>query len=274
MATNFSAGTVLEHVELNNIILAAKDWGVLDGLDVTQRGAGENMSVDVASGNCFINNSKYTEASTVNLAIEASHATLYRKDLITYDPTTSNPVVTKGTDHAGGTADPIYPPDIPAGDILLAIVNVDATVTTIVDADINDSLIIIDPGYADVLTSDTLHDSDDAEHSTTSATYVKIAELEITQRRLLDATFKIDFQMHAAAPAATQTAYCFVRRNGVEVGAEQSTSSSSYANMSQSISGWATGDLIQIYGKKGSDPNTDVYQNNLRIYGIITPEWF
>lgn len=143
MAMTFSPGDVLEHVQLNNMVLAADGNGVYDGLAVSQRGAGANMSVDVASGNAYIAGVKYNEASTVNLAISASHATLHRKDLITYDSTTSNPVVTQGANHAGGDSDPIHPPDIPAGDILLAIVDVDAAVTIIGNDDIHDTRITI-----------------------------------------------------------------------------------------------------------------------------------
>lgn len=143
MAISFSAGDVLEHVELNNMVFAAKGWGVLDGLVVSQRAAGATMGIDVASGNALIDGTTHVEVSTVELTIEDAHATLHRKDLITYDPATSNPVVTKGDNHAGGTLYPIYPPDIPAGDILLAIVDVGAATTTIVDSDIHDCTVIV-----------------------------------------------------------------------------------------------------------------------------------
>ena len=141
MAMDFSAGNVLEHVQLNNMVLAADNNGVVSGLAVSERGAGANMSVDVATGTALIANTSYTESSIVNLVIAASHATLYRKDLISYDPTTSNPIVTQGTNHAGGTADPIYPPGIPAGDILLAIVDVAAAAMEIENADITDCIV-------------------------------------------------------------------------------------------------------------------------------------
>lgn len=143
MSLDMDANQILEHIQINNMILAAAGDGVASGLGVSERGAGVNMSVDVATGSALINGTTYTESSIVNLVIEAAHATLHRKDLITYDPTTSNPVVTKGTDHAGGTGDPIFPPDIPAGDILLAIVEVTAAATTITNGEVMDCIVEI-----------------------------------------------------------------------------------------------------------------------------------
>jgi hypothetical protein len=146
MVLKMNASQVLEHIYLNNMILAAAGDGVISGLDVSEKGAGANMSVDVATGSTLIGGTTYTESSIVNLVIEAAHATLHRKDLITYDPTTSNPVVTKGTNHAGGTADPIYPPNIPTGDILLAVIEVAATATTITNGEITDCIVEVVTG--------------------------------------------------------------------------------------------------------------------------------
>ena len=142
---NFTAGDVLEQVDLNNMVLAHNDDSVISGLAVSQRGAGANMSVDVATGSVYIAQTTYTESGVTNLSIDNHDPSMNRKDLITYDPSTSAPVVTKGTNHAGGESDPTYPPDIPAGDILLAIVNVDANASAtdpITDSDIVDKRIL------------------------------------------------------------------------------------------------------------------------------------
>ena len=128
---------VLEHVQINNIVLAAAGDGVVSGLDVTEKGT-PDMSVDVAAGSCKVAGIEYTETGVTNVAITAAHATLARKDLIIYDVATTDPIAIAGTP----AATPI-PPDIAAGDILLAIVDVAATVTTITNSDITDCIVII-----------------------------------------------------------------------------------------------------------------------------------
>jgi len=135
---------VFEHVMMNAIIAACNGDGVLDGLTVSERGAGANMSVDVAAGNAWIGGTKYTESSTVNLAISAADATYDRKDLVTYDSNTSNPIVTTGT--AAPTPEP---PDIPSGNVLLAIVDVAAGTTQILDENITDGVVIL-PSFDNV----------------------------------------------------------------------------------------------------------------------------
>ena len=136
MDVNFDE--VFENVMMNAIIAACDGNGVLDGLAVSEKGTGADMSVDVAAGNCMISGTKYTESSTTNLAISAADATYDRKDLVVYDSSAGDPAVVTGT----AAATPI-PPDIPAGDILLAIVNVAAGVTQITNADIVDGIVVI-----------------------------------------------------------------------------------------------------------------------------------
>lgn len=148
MVLTFESGNVLEQPQLNNMIRAMGGDGVISGFGVIERGAGANMSVDVPLGEARIGMLFESETGTTNLSIDAAHATLERKDLITYDASLNIPAVIKGTDHAGTTVDPTYPPDIPTGDILLAIVMVDAATTTIVTGDITDCRIIIDIGSA------------------------------------------------------------------------------------------------------------------------------
>ncbi len=138
MAMEFLYNDVLEHVELNNMLLAAKGWGVLSGLAVSERAAGANMSVDVASGSCFVDDTKYTESSTTNVVISAAHATLARKDIITYDTSAGNPAAVTGT-----AASTPVPPDIPSGDILFALVDVPAADTAITNSQITDKIILV-----------------------------------------------------------------------------------------------------------------------------------
>ena len=151
MAIQFASGDVLEHPQLNNMVRALNGDGVLSdpgstSLEVIARSPAI-MGVRASIGKCKIDTTIETEAGTNDLTIEASHATLERKDLITYDASANTPAVVKGTNRAGTDADPTYPPDIPAGDILLAIVKVDAAATTIPSGDITDCRIMVDPGY-------------------------------------------------------------------------------------------------------------------------------
>jgi len=137
MVLEMDYNQVLEHVQINNIVLAAAGDGVISGLDVTEKGT-PDMSVDVAAGSCMVGGTKYTESGTVNLAIAAAHATLARKDIVIYDVGTTNPLIVTGT-----PATPPIPPDITAGDILLAIVDVAATDTTITNSEITDCIVEI-----------------------------------------------------------------------------------------------------------------------------------
>ena len=134
-----SYNSPLEHVDYNAIIDGTKNNGVQSGLAVSERGSGQNMSVDVASGVALINKLSYTEVSTVNVVISAADATHPRKDIIIYDVATTNPAVVTGTP----AAEPI-PPDITSGDILLAVVNVAANETTIANTDIEDGRVGVD----------------------------------------------------------------------------------------------------------------------------------
>ena len=126
------------HVDYNAITNGTKGNGVQSGFVVTERGAGQNMSVDVASGVIWVNNIKYTESSTTNVTISAAHATLPRRDTIIYDSATSNPVVITGT----AATEPI-PPDVTSDDILLVVVNIAAGVSVITNSDIEDGRVSV-----------------------------------------------------------------------------------------------------------------------------------
>lgn len=152
MVLDVNFDEVFENVMMNAVVAACGGDGVLDGLAVSENGAGASMHVDVAAGNAWISGTKYTEAGiTEDLVITAAHATLDRKDLVVYDSSAGNPAVVAGT----AAAIP-EPPDIPAGDILLAIVDVGAAVTQIANADITDGRVII---------SDTTHTHGASAHT-------------------------------------------------------------------------------------------------------------
>lgn len=139
MAKIVSRGDPIEPIYLNNLRVAAHGWGVVSGLAVSQRGAGANMSVDVASGDAWINGTKITKSSTTNVAITAAHATYDRYDLVVINSSGTISVI-DGTAAATSYANDY---DLETNNaILLAEVYVPATDTTIEDAQITDKRII------------------------------------------------------------------------------------------------------------------------------------
>ena len=122
-----------EAIDVEAIEEAIQGNGVISGLAVTESST-PAMTVAVSAGQCVIDGVVYAEASSQNLTIDNGDVTNARKDIIVYDATASNPAVVKGTPAAA----PV-PADIPAGDILLGIVFVEANESTaIFNADITD----------------------------------------------------------------------------------------------------------------------------------------
>lgn len=267
---NVSPGDVLEHVQLNNLRIAARGDGVLSGLAVSQRSTGANMSVDVASGRAYIGDTVYTESGTVNLAIAAAHATLYRKDLISYDPVTSNPIVTQGTNHAGGTSDPVYPPDIPTGDALIAFIDVDPAVTTITDSDIHDARVDVGAGAGKLYTyslSDTTVKADTSEESTASTSYIKRKDIVAVPSSVVHARFRISFDLKSEVSGSI-VASAVLRRNGIAVGTTQTNSAGAYTNHSEDIEGWCGGDTIELWVRISNSAQR-AYVRNLYVKGTV-----
>ena len=142
MAKIVSRGDPIEPVYLNNLRVAAHDWGAIYGLTVSERGAGANMSVDVAAGYAWINVVKVSKTSTTNVAITAAHASYDRYDLVVINSSGTISVI-DGTAAATSYANDY---DLETNNaILLAEVYVPATDTTIEDAQITDKRILIDP---------------------------------------------------------------------------------------------------------------------------------
>jgi hypothetical protein len=243
MVLTFDSGDVLEHPQLNNMIRALDGDGVVSGFAVTQRSASANMSVDVALGTAMIAGAKESESGITNLVIEAANATKERKDLITYDASGDIPAVIKGTDHAGTTADPTYPPDIPTGDILLAIVKVNAAVTSIVNGDITDGRAIVPEKYTHLLVSDDLQKSDDGIDALGTAGYAKIKEITVPSN-VDSGAIRISFAMNRLSG----TSYGKIYKNGVAVGTERTTGSATYTTYSEDFGEIDGGDTIELWG--------------------------
>ena len=96
------------------------------------------------------------------------------------------------------------------------------------------------------------------EKSTTSQTYLKLKEIAIGRA----GAYRIKFSLKAAS---TGQAYGWLYRNGVAVGTEQTTASTTYVIFSEDVSGWAKGDLCQIYVKSGVT-NVLAYVKNFLTY--------
>ena len=90
-----------------------------------------------------------------------------------------------------------------------------------------------------------------------SATYVKTKEVKVGS----GGEYRIKFSIKVLVAT---TVYGKIYRNGIAVGTERSTGSGSYVEFSEDISGWASGDLIQVY-IYGSSPD-NVAVSNLRLY--------
>jgi len=138
--TEFTEGGTVFGAMIQSIAKALRGNGVVlntlagTAFKATEKGAGADMSVDVAAGSCIINGTTYTEAATVNVVITAAHASLDRYDLIVYDQSGGNPIAVAGT--AAATPNP---PDVTDdNDIPLAIVFVEHAATSIVNSDIFD----------------------------------------------------------------------------------------------------------------------------------------
>ncbi len=260
---NFDSGDVPHHIELNSIIQSCGGDGVLSGLAVTGQGS-PSMILDVSAGRCIVDNKPYTELSTNTVTISTAHATLPRIDIVHYDTSaiagTGDPVVTTGEPSATPK-----PKDTPDGDLLLAMVNVPAGDTAITTSQITDDRIFINLIGLVYSASDDLLCSDDPEDFTYREDYTKILEIEILPYIFSDeTTLRIKFDLKSAS--SSYTAYGRIYRNGVAVGTERSTTSTSFVNYSEDISGWSSGDLIQVYTKISTYGIASVGRN-LRAYG-------
>lgn len=116
--------------------MGMRGYGVVKGCAVTQRGAGANMSVDVAGGLIYVNERYAWLAPTTNVAVTAAGSSP-RIDLVVAN---WNGVVSV----VAGTAAsiPVWPA-IPTNSVVLAAVFVQASASTIVNANITDKRVTV-----------------------------------------------------------------------------------------------------------------------------------
>ena len=251
-----------EHVDFNAIIDGTKENGVSSGLVVSERGAGQNMSVDVAPGVVTINEVSYTEASTVNVVISAADVTHSRKDIIIYDVATTNPAVVAGTP----AAEPI-PPDITSGDILLAVVNVAANETTIANTDIEDGRVNVNPQLVYEPSSAIFH-ANDTLRTRYPASWAKMKEIQVTMGRA--EYLRVVFTIQGSG-GGFSTYQARVYRNGTYIrGYETGADAWGTATEFEFFVPSENGDNIQIYGYGTGNPSYSLQITNFRILGAIT----
>ena len=257
---SFANGGVFYHVRLNNMVNAAKDNGVLSGLGVTAQTT-PSMTLDVAAGQCHVDNETYIESTATTVVIGTAHATLPRLDIVCYDTSVGAAAVTAGT----AAATP-QPPDIPAGDILLALISIPAIDTTISNDQITDEIILVRPvGFVYVSSSNVIT-SLDGEEVNNSTTYTKEKELDPITDDIFSNDSELSIMFTLKSQAGFVTVYGQVYRNGVAVGTEQSTVNTNYVPYYETISGWSAGDLIQVYTRT-TNASYSAYTYNFRARG-------
>ena len=263
--------------ELKKFKAGIQGDGVISGLTVTEKGAGANQSVDVASGSCTIGGTKYTEAGTVNVALDAAHGTYARWDIITYDASAGDPSKVTGTAGAIPTI-----PDVASGDIILALVLRAANDNVVSDAEITDKRIMFtgnafllasifdsdgdDKIETDVLLfekvteSDTILAEDISTHEESDASYVK------------QKSFRVPFNITKGEVRVTveldrwyaDTACAIIVINGITKGSEQ-------CGDNFDVKTWndipcAVGQEIELH-TKGSGGNPSHKWRNFKIKG-------
>jgi hypothetical protein len=122
--------------------------------------------------------------------------------------------------------------------------------------------------------SDTVIQANDAQVSTTSISYVKVKEIKIAsvvtgnvgcQGSGTSFALRIKFDLKTSNTAGLAKGQVY--RNGVAVGTERSTNSTSYVTFSEDITQpWTQNDLIQLYIKTNDSAYT-TYAQNFRVCG-------
>jgi len=111
------------------------------------------------------------------------------------------------------------------------------------------------PGHEPASVGDVLVTSSDTEKTRGDSGMLK----EIRLGR--NGTYRVKFDLKCGEVG--YPGYCEVQNNGVLVGAEQSSNSTTYATKSQDLSGFHTGDIISLYTRKVTGT---AYVQNFRIY--------
>ena len=112
------------------------------------------------------------------------------------------------------------------------------------------------------IVSDTLRASADTQQATTSDSYVKKKDITIKH----GGTLRIKFDLKSTN---TDGAYGRIYVNGVAIGTERITFSTTYATYSEDIGGFNTDDEVQLYIRRNSADTC--YIRNFRLYWDKAP---
>gem|GEM_PF-1590561 len=242
--------------ELKKIAGGIRANGVISGYEVTERGAGVNQTVDVGAGICCIDGKNYVKTGTTNVELDAAHSSYARWDIITYDASEDMPAKVTGTAGAVPTI-----PDIPAGDIILALVLRIANDNTIQDADITDKRMLIKPQILSFTPSDDLLHANDAE--VTSISDGDELEKKKTIRPFLTGEYRIKFKLHMSSEGGHASGRIY--KNGEAYGILRQTNSVSYVEFSEDLR-FSEGDTCELWIAIWSSGET-AYAKDFRIHG-------
>lgn len=265
MVKSFANGDKIYHVELNNMVDAHNENGVLVGLEVSAQGT-PSLTLDIDTGQCYINNETYVESSITTVVIGTGVGLSNpRIDIVCYNPAANAAVVI-----AGIPAVAAQPPNIPTNNILLALIHVSVDCTVIESNQIIDERIFVKPVGILYIPSDTLLQSDDAEYSHMVPSYVKVKEIVVPDIVFgNDSELRIRYDLKSGE--SSECVYGRVYRNGSQVSSTQNNCTATYITFPEDINGWAAGDLIQLYTSAQST-SREVFVRNFRVYGDIEAE--
>lgn len=171
---------------VNGMVMASNGSAVGSGLAVSQRGAGANMSVDVAVGAWSASGVLSAKTSVTNIVISAADVTNPRYDLITADNAGALAVVTGTAAAAANTQIPA----LPANKIPLAVVAVAANAASIVTANITDVRIIKQTPSCAFL----IADATTATLASSNATWTALKTWSITAAQAYSANIVVTVQ--------------------------------------------------------------------------------
>lgn len=103
--------------------------------------------------------------------------------------------------------------------------------------------------------------TDATERTSASSSYVQKISFAVTKSGPLIVTFQLK--------GAGGTAYGKIKRNGVDVGAEQTESTGAYATKTQTITGWTVGDTCELWIKAGSGATAYEKTWSVILYGTV-----
>lgn len=120
---------------------------------------------------------------------------------------------------------------------------------------------VLNPRSVRMEASATLQQSNDAEKTTTSLTYVKLKEIMCNDDYY---TLRIKFDL--VGYGGNYYANGRIYKNGVAIGTEQLNTTTSYITYSEDLGPFVVGDLIQIYAKRYNTSPDYVKVRNMRFY--------